>query len=466
MLAVAWRRSHTMTCAIVIIGLLITALFAAIIQPYTEAQVTPLIMVDQFNLLFTIVICLTATCIAVLSFPYLFTLGDHKEEYYLLLGTATVGALVMVGSTHFVSAILGIETLSMALYGMLAYPLHSKESVKFPIESAIKYLVLSAVSSAFMLFGIALIYSQLGTLGFASVAIADNVAASEGILSVGLFMVLAGGAFKLSLAPFHMWTPDVYEGAPTPAAAYLATIGKVAMFVLILRYFAMSSALSYSGLIIVLGIIAVLSIIGGNLLALLQNNLKRLLAYSSIAHMGYLLIAVIAMEFASVEFGLEAISFYLIAYAIMTLGAFGVLSIVSSSEREFDQLENYHGLFWRNPWLASLLIAMLLSLAGIPLTAGFIGKFYLFFAGVEAELWYLLFTLVVGSGIGLYYYLRIVYRMLENVPDDDPGTNFHEAGIESLTSYGVLAVLVLLLLLFGIFPSPLMELISAAVISV
>ena len=199
----------------------------------------------------------------------------------------------------------------------------------------------------------------------------------------------------------------------------------------------------------------------GNLLALLQENLKRILAYSSIAHMGYLLIAVIGSYVTGGGISVEAISFYLVAYVVMSLGAFAIFSVVSSSENEIDQVADYQGLFWRSPWLATMLIAMLLSLAGIPLTVGFIGKFYIFFAGVESSLWVLLAALVIGSGIGLYYYLRIVYIIIQPLRTQDK-INFPVAGIESLSSYFVIALLFIMLILLGVYPSPLVTLIESA----
>ena len=281
---------------------------------------------------------------------------------------------------------------------------------------------------------------------------------SDNYTIIALLLIIAGIAFKLSLAPFHMWTPDVYEGSPLPATAYLATVGKAAMFVVLLRFLEISDALAFDSVLTAFALVASLSILVGNLLALLQDNLKRILAYSSIAHMGYLLIAVIASQNVVGTISVEAVTFYLIAYVIMTLGAFGVASVISSSEKEFDEVSDYRGLFWREAWVAGIFTAMLLSLAGIPLTVGFIGKFYLVLAGVESGLWVLLGVLVVGSGIGLYYYLRIVYRML--LPQREAFA-YREAGIESLSSYGVLALLLLLLVVLGIYPTPLMTLIQS-----
>lgn len=459
MLMIGIRRSYIATGFITITGLLLATLAAVSMMDWTSQQVTPLLTIDQYSLLFTVVVCASAMALAILSFPYFFELDDEREEYFLLLTVATIGAIVMVSSNHFVSTVLGLETLSMSLYGMIAYPLRSAKSAKFPLEASVKYLVLSATASGFILFGMALIYAQTGTLSFTSVTALPAVGLGDAYTIVALLMVVSGMVFKLSLAPFHMWTPDVYEGAPLPATAYLATIAKAAMFVVLLRFVQISEALNFDSIVIVFTLIAAASMLAGNLLALLQDNLKRILAYSSIAHMGYLLLALIAGHYVTGTIAVETISFYLIAYVIMSLGAFGIASVISSSEKEFDSIKEYRGLFWRNPLLASAFIAVLLSLAGIPLTVGFIGKFYIVLSGVEAGLWMLLGVLVLGSGIGLYYYLRIVYRMFMPEKHSQP---YRISGAEAVSSYAVIAILIFLLLLFGIYPAPIMSIVSAA----
>ena len=460
MSAIAIGRNYMATAVITVAGLLLSAASAMPLIATANQQVTPLLIIDPFSLFFTIVICLSASLIAILSYPFLKDLDDDREEYFLLLSVATVGAVVLVSSNHFVSALLGLETLSMSLYGMVAYTVHSNKADKYPLEASVKYLVLSAAASGFLLFGMALIYGQTGTLGFVSLVDLPETnmhSLGAGFSVVGLLLITAGLAFKLSLAPFHMWTPDVYEGAPLPATTYLATVGKAAVFVILLRLIETSEALSINGMLTVLSLLAVLSILAGNLLALLQQNVKRLLAYSSIAHMGYLLIAVVASYYVEGRIGIEAISFYLVAYVIMTIGAFGVASMVSSSDKERDVIDDYQGLFWRQPILAAVFTGMMLSLAGIPLTVGFIGKFYLFFAGVEAALWPLLATLIVGSGIGLYYYLRIIYRMIEPAADgEDICIGFSIAS----GSYGVVLCLSFLLLCLGVYPAPIISLIE------
>src|SRR5690606_15026341 len=285
---------------------------------------------------------------------------------------------------------LGMEILGISLYAMAAYSVHNEGSAKYPLEAGIKYLILSSVASATILFGMALVYAQLGTLAFPEMAEA-LLALGQGVhivLLTGMLMIVAGVAFKLSLVPFHLWTPDVYEGAPVPVTAYIATVSKVAMLAVTLRLLSDSGALAFNAVVVALALMAAVSMIVGNLLALLQDNLKRLLAYSSIAHMGYLLVAIIAGSTIVEALSVESMSYYIAAYVIMTLAGFGVVSALSSNSRELDTVKDIQGLFWRNPLLATVMTVVLLSLAGIPLTIGFIGKFYIFAVGVEGSLWF------------------------------------------------------------------------------
>ena len=328
----------------------------------------------------------------------------------------------------------------------------------FSVEAALKYLILSGVSSAIVLFGIALLFAALGTLSFSgmSSAAADPGSSSLFVL-IGTTMILAGIGFKLSLVPFHMWTPDVYEGAPAPATAFLATVSKGAIFAVLLRFFLSFDGYQYQSIVDGLFWIALLSIILGNLLALMQNNIKRVLAYSSIAHIGYLMVAFIAASIASgKQLAVEASIFFLIAYFATTVGAFGVICIMSGnqSDNDNDKLQAYEGLFWRQPMLAVFFSAMLLSLAGIPLTLGFIGKFYIIAAGVEAELWSLLGAVVIGSGIGLFYYLRIIFTMTKRSESNE------EISIPATGGWALGAV-TLLLVVLGVYPTPIVQWVSA-----
>src|SRR5512146_1213519 len=293
-----------------------------------------------------------------------------------------------------------------------------QHSSTYCIPFVLKYLVLAAASAAFLLFGMALVYADLGTMEFGRMAQLLSVEHTGTLMiGVGLALIVTGIGFKLAVVPFHLWTPDVYEGAPAPVTAFIATVSKGAMFALLLRYFYGSGAATAHQILLVFTIIAIASMLAGNLLALMQNNVKRILAYSSIAHMGYLLVAFLA----SGALAVEAVTFYLVAYFITTLGAFGVVSVLSTGKRETDDIEDYRALFWRRPALAGVFTLMLLSLAGIPVTAGFIGKFYIVAAGASSAMWALIIILVVSSVIGLFYYLRIVAVMYET-PDSGSAT--------------------------------------------
>ena len=269
-------------------------------------------------------------------------------------------------------------------------------------------------------------------------------------------MMLAGIGFKLSLVPFHMWTPDVYEGAPAPVAGFLATISKGSVFVALMRFFLAVDGYQYDSIMTGLYWIAGLSMLLGNILALLQSSIKRLLAYSSIAQFGYLMVAFIAIsELAGKHLAIEAAVFFLIAYFITTIGAFGVVTIMSdkSEDHDLDSLDAYEGLFWRRPLLAAFMSIMLLSLAGIPLTAGFVGKFYILASGVESQLWPLLVIVVIGSGIGLFYYLRVIYAMTKKAAENTDITVSAAAG-------WTMAVVTLVLLVLGVYPGPVIEWVS------
>lgn len=432
--------------------------------------VTPLLVIDGYGLFYAALIVLATAVVSALSYGYLVKQNaEHEEceEYFVLLLLAALGAVVLTAASHFVSFFLGVELIGVSLYGLIGY----FRTRRRPVEAAVKYLILSAASSAFLLFGMALMYFETGTMEFGRLGAAVTTAPNGIHMFVtGMAMTLVALGFKLAVAPFHMWTPDVYEGAPAPVTGFIATVSKGAIFALLVRYFTHVDAANDPALWYALGAIAVVSMCTGNLLALLQRNVKRVLAYSSIAHLGYLLVAFLAGG----PLAVEAVTFYLVAYFVMTLGAFGVVSILTEPAggkqatdpaRDADRLEDYRGLFWTRPWLSASLTLMLLSLAGIPLTVGFLGKFYVIAAGVQASLWLLVFVLVANSVIGLFYYLRIIVAMAETTretPTFSPriAHRRHEwAAVLSLT------VLTLLLIGIGIYPDTLMRLIQTLTLS-
>jgi len=446
MVGVAIRRSHALSASLTFAGLAISFGSLWIAAPQLPRQVTPLLTIDQYALFYIGLIVAASMVFVLLAYGYIEKFeGDHDELYILML-VATLGSAVLVASSHFVSLFLGLELLSVSLYAMIAYPRRRP----LPLEAGIKYLVLAAVSAAFLLFGMALIYGALGTMEFRGIAAQlAHPGFDRWLVLPGTALIVTGFGFKLAVVPFHLWTPDVYEGAPAPVTAYIATVSKGAMFALLLRYFYQTGANRQAPLFLVFSAIAIASMFAGNILALLQNNVKRILAYSSIAHLGYLLVAFLA----SGDLAPTAGAFYLVAYFVTTLGAFGVVGVLSDNTKDADSLEAYQGLFWSRPVLAAVFTAMLFSLAGIPVTAGFIGKFYVVAAGASAALWSLVIILVTTSAIGLFYYLRIVVVLYAKGKHAKVGP--------AITAPGTLALIVLTaaLVFLGLFPQPLLALI-------
>lgn len=452
MMVVAFYRNHLLTLLLTLTGLLLAFISTLVINPYASGMVTALFNIDRYALFYIGLICLAGFVVALLSYEYFERQEENKEEFYLLLLLAVLGSSVLAASVHFASFFLGLEILSVSLYVLIAY----LRNRKFAIEAAVKYLILAAVSSAFLLFGMALVYAELGGLGFARLA--DGFSSSPGNLLVicGLAMIIMGAGFKLSAVPFHMWAPDVFEGASAPVAAFVATVSKGAVFALLLRCFSWIGKYPDSSIFAIFSSIAIASMFIGNLGALGQKNIKRLLAYSSVAHTGYILVAFLAGGSLSAE----AVTYYLAVYFATTLGAFGVIIVLSGKDCEADDIDDFRGLAWRRPGLTLAFTVMLLSLAGIPITAGFIGKFYIIAAGVGSDLRLLLGSLIINTVIGLYYYVRIIRVMFTRTSDEEiPVTPSRLPITGSIVTAG-LAILVVWL---GVYPSPLMELIQKSV---
>jgi len=450
MMGIAFHRSHGFAFSLTLAGLAATLWSLWPVARVIPRQVTPLLRMDGFALYFIGLIVAATLAVAILAYGYLKTQPVRPEEFYVLLLVAALGASVLAASSHFVSFFLGLEILSVALYGLNAYP-HRRA---LPLEAGIKYLVLAAASAAFLLFGMALVYAATGTLDFAAMAGALP-SAPQALVLPGAALILVGISFKLALAPFHLWTPDVYQGAPAPVTAFIATASKAGIFAVLIRFFYDLGGLHSPGAVLAVTVLAIASMAVGNLLALRQSNLKRLLAYSSIAHMGYVLVAFEA-ALASPAVAAAAVGFYLLAYFVTTLGAFGLISALSTAAGEPESIEDYRGLFWRRPWLALMLAAMLLSLAGIPLTAGFLAKFYVVAAGAAATLWLLILVLVVTSVVGLYYYLRVVVALFSTSDDSAP-----VAAAMPPAAAWLLGVLFVGLIWVGVYPEPFLRLVLA-----
>jgi NADH-quinone oxidoreductase subunit N len=401
LLSIAFRRSHTLAASLAAATCLLALGSLLLAAPVSPRPLGSLLVVDDYALAFQALLIAASLAVTLLAHGYLASFSGPREELYVLVLLATAGGAVLAASTHFASFLLGLELLSASLYALVAY-VRTKNTC---LEAGLKYLILAGVSSAFLLLGMALLYAAEGSLQWTKIVSAPLLPGQDAILlRAGGALLLVGIGFKLSLAPFHLWAPDVYQGSPAPVTAFVATVSKGAVVALLFRYFGGVTRGSLGSLSLVLAAVAVLSMILGNFLALLQDNVKRLLAYSSIAHLGYLLVALLAGG----ALALPAAGLYLSSYVVTMLGALGVVTVLSRPGSEAESIDDYRGLFHRSPLLATLFAAMLLSLAGIPLTAGFMGKLYLLLAGVSGSQWLLVMTLVAGSVVGLYYYLRVL----------------------------------------------------------
>lgn len=450
-IAISIKRNHAFIAGFSVIGMV--AAFITILTGDYPDSVNNLIVFDPAARFFNSLFLLSGTVIAFLGYDYLRKHDENKEEFYPILLLAILGAWVLSSSINFVSFFLGLELMTVSLYVMIAYLRDSS----FSLEAGVKYLILAAASSAFLLMGMAFMYFETGSLMFIGpiVEFAQQGWQTDILFLAGLAFMLVGIGFKLAVVPFHMWTADVYEGAPAPVTAFVATVSKGAVVAVLLRLFFSGAVSQFGSVALVLSIIAGASMFAGNILALMQKNVKRILAYSSIAHLGYILVALLAYSATAVS----AISYYLVVYFITTLGAFGLISLLSDRKGEATDIDSFRGMFWRQPVTAIVFTAMLMSLAGIPLTGGFIGKFMVVVAGVESSLWTLIIILIVNSAIGIYYYLRIVAAMFSDAPKELDASRVKVP----FSGQMLMTILTVLLIYFGIFPDNLLSLIDGLV---
>ena len=446
MIVISILRNYNVVYGFSVLSLLAAFVSIFVIIPEAPHSIGPLLIIDRYSLFFLGIIFFSALLVTFLSYEYIKQFEGAREEYYIILFTSTLGASLLAVANHFILFFLGIETLSISLYILIAFQKAKDQS----IEAGIKYLILASVSSAFLLFGMALIYTVFGTMQFNGIVSAiGNFAHLPSLFIYGFGMMLVGVGFKLALVPFHMWTPDIYQGAPAPVTAYIATVSKGAVMAVLIRFFFYIKGFDNQSFFIVISGIAILSMFVGNLLAIRQQNIKRLLAYSSIANMGYLIIILLTGS----DKGIQAAIFYLASYFITTIGAFGVITLLSNNKYEAEKAEDYKGLFWKRPWIAIVFTLSLLSLAGIPITSGFIAKFYVIFEGMKAGLMVLVFSMVINSVIGLYYYLRIITTLFSPASETKlPALSF--------TGNITLALIALSILLLGIYPGWLIDIIS------
>src|SRR6266446_7078562 len=372
---------------------------------------------DQGSL-YAYIIILSASALGILLSPaYLKRLNlVHQGEYYALMLLGTIGMMIMAAAISFLTIFLGLEMLSLALYILCGFVTRRSSSQ----EAGMKYFLLSSFASAFLLYGIALTYGATGNTSFTGIKNYLSLhTSSTTLLLIGMGLLIVGFAFKVSAVPFQAWTPDVYEGAPAPVTAFMSVGTKAAALIAFARVFDVAFLPIKSTWEPVVWAITILTIVGGNVLALAQNNVKRLLAYSSIAHAGYLLIGVVVGG----TIGLSAILFYLLCYTFMNLGAFGMVSVLERADNSGNSLNEIRGLWYRQPVLAGLLAFFMLALAGFPPMAGFAAKYYMFYAALQSGHPELLIIGVLASVLGMYYYLRVIASMfMEREPVPAPAT--------------------------------------------
>ena len=403
-------------------------------------QFNQMFKIDSFSLFFNIIFLVSTILVALISMSYL-DRGDRKQgPYYLLILLATLGMMLMAAGNELIIVFLGLELMSLSLYVLAGYFRESPASS----EAGMKYLLLGAFASAFFLYGIALIYGGAGTTSVPAIAEAITAENKSPLLLAGMFLLVVGFGFKVAIVPFHQWAPDVYEGAPTTIAAFISAGPKAAGFAAFLRIFMEALPnlqVEWSGVLILL---AMLTMTVGNVVAIAQTNIKRMLAYSSIAHAGYVLIGLAAAN----DDGISSVMLYLLIYCVMNIGAFGAVILAKTEDGESLMISDYAGLGTRKPLLAMFMTVMLLSLAGFPPTAGFVGKFYIFKSAVQAGHIWLVIIGAINTAISAFYYLRVVVTMYMREPEEEL-----EFSPYASTLVVGLILAVVGILLIGILPS-------------
>lgn len=405
---------------------------------------------DMLGAVLKAFILLIAIFVFLYSRPYLENLKIARSEYYVLGLFAILGAMVMTSSHSVLSLYIGLELMSLSLYAMVAFLRDSK----IASEAAMKYFVLGAIASGMLLYGISFIYGITGSLNLT--VIAQRISPEDKLALFAMGFIIVGLAFKLGAAPFHMWVPDVYQGAPTSVTLLISTIPKIATFAMIMRLLVDGLGELGDSWQQILIVLAILSIGLGNIVAIAQTNIKRMLAYSGISHAGFFLLGILA----GTNSGYAASMFYIIVYAITTAGAFGLVLLLSRQNFEADQLTNYKGLAKRHPWYAFLMMILMFSMAGVPPMAGFYAKLSVLKEVIAIDMTWLAAVVVVFSIIGAFYYLRVVvYMYFRDAENTDEQVPVPARDIGALLSINTLAVLAL-----GIFPAGLMALCAKAIL--
>lgn len=428
-------------------GVIAAAIANGWLMGVDEAGTAGIVAVDSFRVFTNFIFLGIAAFSILISIGYLDQHRMNLGEYFVLLMYSTVGMMLMAGTRDLILLFLALELMSVAIYVLVGANRRDPRSA----EGSLKYFLLGAFSSAFLLYGIALVFGSTGSTNMAVVGPLMYGATGDSLmLLIGAGLLLIGLGFKIAAVPFHVWTPDAYDGAPTPVTAFMATGIKAAAFAAFIRVFVMGFDGIYYQWAEVVWWLAVLTMVGANLIALTQGSVKRMLAYSSIAHAGYLLVALVSSN----RFGTAAFLFYLVVYTLMTIGAFGMVIANERGEKERVSLDDYAGLGWQQPLVGALFTIFLLSLAGFPLTGGFIGKLYILRGAIDSGLTVLAVILVLASLISYFYYLRVVIVMyMRPAASDDAHAGMHLSAPAKVA----LAVAAVALLALFLYPGPLLD---------
>jgi len=441
-------RNKTLLVFISLVGLLMTAISAFAKNPIPAYSFNDSYIVDHLSLFFICIFTISSALAILLSVEYNEREGIRAGEYYALILFCTVGMILLASSTDMIMIFLGIEIVSICLYVLAGIRRDNLRSN----EAALKYFLLGAFATGFLLYGMTMVYGSTGHTNLFKIAevVQNPSAQSNPLLLMGLVLLIIGFGFKVASVPFHMWAPDVYQGAPTPITAFMAVGPKAAAFAAFFRVFAETFPEMAPSWEIILSTIAVLSMFFGNLGAIMQTNIKRMLAFSSISHAGYILMAVIAKN----SLGASSLLFYMLAYAFTTFGIFGIIILLGRKGEENLEIENYSGLAYRHPILALSMTVFLLSLGGLPPFAGFIAKFYIFSAAIQQGLITLVIFAVLNSVISFYYYLKVVVFMYMKEPEAE-----FQISLTPLTLF-VVFIGVFVTINMGIFPGSIIALAS------
>ncbi len=438
-----------------LIGVILAFLFTVTQKGLVKYGFEGMLALDGYAFFFKITFLIIAFLTILISTGYAEREGIESGEYYALILFATLGMMLMAGGTHLITIFLGLETMSVSIYILAGMMREDRRSA----EAALKYFLLGAFATGFLLYGIALIYGATGSLYLKDIS--SYIASKSGLLRspmllMSLVFLTIGFGFKIASVPFHMWTPDVYEGAPTSITAFMATGVKAAGFAMLVRVFFSALPGFRPDWTSIMWLIAVATMTVGNIIAISQTNIKRLLAYSSIAHAGYILVAFVAGN----NLGIAGILFYLMAYAFMNLGAFTCVILLGKKGEENTLINDYAGIGFKYPLLAASMTIFLLSMAGIPPLAGFMAKFYVFSAAVESKFYWLAILGVLNSAVSVYYYLRVTVLMYFRESEREiTGLQFSPASVIAL------ALAVIGTFYMGIFPANVLSLAQRSIAS-